>query len=168
MSRPTNKRKTSVANARIQYTLAFRVVTHFFIFICAGAIFGIINQFLLDPFGGVRENLATWLRSAVPFLLALICMMPIFVLDTLKLSNRIVGPIWNLRNTVRSLAAGEPNTRPLRFRKGDFWEDLPESFNQMTDRLRKEGAAHQLAETVAVDNATITGPSSTDAQSASC
>jgi hypothetical protein len=61
-------------------------------------------------------------------------MLPIFIVDTIKLSNRFAGPIYRLRLTIRSLAEGE-TFRPLRFRDFDFWQGLADDFNMMVDRL---------------------------------
>lgn len=133
-----NKRKKAVANPKVQYTLARRVVLHFFVFICAGAFFGVINQFLSNPFAGVKENLAAFAQQSAPFLLAVICLIPIFIRDTLTLSNRIAGPIHNMQNTIVALSEGQKDVRPLKFREGDFWDDLPAKFNKMTDTLRSE------------------------------
>ena len=131
-------RKRAVADTRVQWTLAMRVVMHFGVFVCAGAIFGLINQFLVAPFAGIRENFAIFWGQSGPMLLALACLMPVFVRDTLTLTNRMAGPIHNLRETVKKLAAGEEDVRPLKFRDGDFWPDLPEMFNTMTERLRSD------------------------------
>lgn len=142
-----NLRRKAVADAKVQYTLARRVVLHFFVFLCAGAFFGIINQFLANPFAGVKENLATFAQHSAPLFLAMVCLIPIFIRDTLTLSNRIAGPIYNLRNTVTALAEGTEDVRPLKFRDGDFWDDLPEQFNTMTERLRnKSGRSGVVSE----------------------
>lgn len=137
MAKNPDNRKKAVVNPRVQWTLATRVVIHFFVFVCAGAVFGLINQFLADPFAGASENLAAFWKSCGPMLIALVCLMPIFIRDTLTLSNRIAGPIHNMKNTIRRIAAGERDVRPLKFRKGDLWDDLPDLFNSMVDRLRK-------------------------------
>ncbi len=136
MAKTKNQRKKSVADARVQWSLAFRVVMHFSVFVVAGAFFGIINQFLADPFIGVKDNLLAFWNNSGPMLLALICLMPIFVRDTMTMSNRVAGPIRNMRNTIVKLGNSETDVRPLRFRKGDFWDDLPELFNRMTETLR--------------------------------
>lgn len=136
MAKSKNQRRKSVADARVQWSLALRVVMHFSIFVVAGAFFGIINQFLSDPFGGVKENLLAFWRNSGPMLLALFWLMPIFVRDTLTLRNRVAGPIRNLGNTITKLANSETDVRPLQFRKGDFWDDLPALFNKMTATLR--------------------------------
>ena len=148
MAKPKNLRKKAVADKQVQYALARRVILHFFVFICAGAFFGIINQFLTNPFGGVRNNVETFFRHSAPMFVALVCLMPIFVRDTLTLSNRIAGPIHNLRNTIKNIAEGSPDTRPLRFRDGDFWTDLPDQFNAMTKRLKEDGRSSAVLESI--------------------
>ena len=140
MAKANNQRKKAVADARVQYSLAMRVVLHFSIFIVAGAFFGVINQFLADPFAGVSENLWTFWSNSGPMMLALVCLMPVFVRDTLTLSNRVAGPIHNMRNVIRQLADGETGVRPLKFRKGDFWDDIPDLFNRMTETLRSNSS----------------------------
>ncbi len=140
MAKANNQRKKAVADARVQYTLALRVVLHFSIFIVAGAFFGVINQFLADPFAGVSENLWKFWSNSGQIMLALVCLMPVFVRDTLTLSNRVAGPVHNMRNTIRKLADGETDVRPLKFRKGDFWDDIPDLFNRMTETLRNNSS----------------------------
>lgn len=137
MTKQQRKRKKQVVNPRVQWTLALRVVLHFFVFICAGAIFGLINQFLLDPFGGLWNNLDAFARNSSPVLIALICLIPIFIRDTLTLTNRIAGPIYNMQNTMKRLTDGEDDVPQLRFRKQDMWEGLSDDFNSMVDTLRE-------------------------------
>ena len=140
MAKANDQRKKAVVDARVQYTLALRVVLHFSIFIVAGAFFGVINQFLADPFAGVSENLWKFWSNSGPIMLALVCLMPVFVRDTLTLSNRVAGPVHNMRNTIRKLADGETDVRPLKFRKGYFWDDIPDLFNRMTETLRNNSS----------------------------
>lgn len=143
MARTPENRKKAVINPRVQWTLASRVVVHFLVFVCAGAVFGLINQFLIDPFGGVRGNLAAFGRNNGPMLLALLCLLPVFIRDTLTLSNRIAGPIYNLNTTINRLADGEESVPPLQFRKGDMWGEMPQAFNTMVERLRADESADQ-------------------------
>lgn len=143
MARKPENRKKAVINPRVQWTLASRVVVHFLVFVCAGAVFGLINQFLIDPFGGVRGNLAAFGRNNGPMLLALLCLLPVFIRDTLTLSNRIAGPIYNLSTTINRLADGEESVPPLQFRKGDMWGEMPQAFNTMVERLRADESADQ-------------------------
>lgn len=135
----TDKRKKAVVNVQVQWTLALRVVTHFLVFMCAGAFFGLINQFLSDPFLSLGEHVSNFWRNNAPTFLALVCLMPVFIRDTLTLSNRMAGPICRMRDTIKLLADGK-DAPPLTFRNNDMWNDLPQLFNRMTDRLRHAGS----------------------------
>ena len=75
-------------------------------------------------------------------------MVPAFIYDTIKLSNRFVGPILRLKNSVRSVADGKP-VSPLKFRGGDFWHELADDFNRLNEKLG--GAVLTNAKDVAID-----------------
>ncbi|MEO1983994.1 MAG: hypothetical protein ABGZ24_26060, partial [Fuerstiella sp.] len=62
-------RKKAVANPKVQWTLALRVLLHSFVFVCAGAFFGLINQFFKDPFGGLSANAKLFWQQSGPMLL---------------------------------------------------------------------------------------------------
>ena len=61
--------------------------------------------------------------------------IPLVIMDILRLSNRFAGPIFRLRREMAKLAAGE-NIGPLKFRDGDYWQDLAEELNRIAQRLQ--------------------------------
>ena len=69
-----------------------------------------------------------------PFLLVLAFLMPVFVVDTVKLSHRFAGPIYALRRALREIAQGG-KPRRLSFRKRDFWHDLANDYNAVLTKL---------------------------------
>jgi hypothetical protein len=66
----------------------------------------------------------------------MICILPTFVYDSLKLSNRFVGPIVRLRQSIAGLARGD-EVKELRFRDNDFWRELSEDFNVVAKRFQE-------------------------------
>jgi len=80
-----------------------------------------------------------------PVFLFLATLLPIFIWESIKFSNRFVGPIYRLRTTMRALNAGEP-FEPIRFRKRDFWHDVAEEFNTLMERLERQGSDPEPAE----------------------
>lgn len=152
MSLRFNARKTKVVNVQVQWTLAGRVILHFLVFVCVGAALGLINQFLANPLATVDANLSAFWAQSKPYLLALVCLLPIFVRDTLRLTNRIAGPIYNLRRTCEQLADGDSQVRPLKFRSGDMWADLPHTFNRMVDRLQSSDSRQHSSTEFAVED----------------
>ena len=164
----TEQRKKAVVDAKMQWTVSLRLVMHFCMFVVGGAVFGLIAQFLTDPFRGLNGHLQSFWRNNGPYMVALLCLLPVYIRDTLTISNRIVGPICRLRSTVIRLAANE-DVPPLRFRKGDLWADLPDSFNTMVAQLRQssgdsvESAVRELTGTEPVPVRSSVGARTADA-----
>lgn len=71
-----------------------------------------------------------------PALVASIVLLPVVLMDVLRLSNRFVGPVTRLRTALNTLAGGQP-AKPLNFRDDDFWRDLATDFNQVAARVAR-------------------------------
>jgi hypothetical protein len=69
-----------------------------------------------------------------PGLVASLLLLPIVMMDVVRLSNRFVGPIMRLRKAMKTLSVGQPAT-PLNFRDDDFWRELANDFNQVSARI---------------------------------
>ena len=136
MSKPV--RKKTFVDPQVQGALVRRLVVHWISFICVAAAFAFCLQLLSDPFRPVKEHAQQLWWTHGPFLVVMLFMLPIFVIDTIKLSHRFAGPIYRLRQTIRSLAQGE-DYQPLKFRDFDFWQGLALDFNKMVARLANSG-----------------------------
>lgn len=77
---------------------------------------------------------------------------PLMVYDMLRITNRVVGPIFAMRRQMRLISQGEEG-RQLKFRNDDYWDSLAIEFNTVRDeviRLRLENARlHRESETTA-------------------
>ena len=83
-------------------------------------------------------------------LIASAVLLPILLLDILKLSHRWVGPVFRLRNSLRSLGRGEAVSE-VKFRDLDFWQDLAVELNTVSAELERLRA--QQANNVTDDSA---------------
>ncbi len=70
---------------------------------------------------------------------AIVCLslLPWFVHDSLKLSNRFAGPITRLSTAIR-LLRDSSDVAPVKFRKGDFWCEVASEFNELQTRVLEE------------------------------
>lgn len=98
---------------------------------------------LLQVFAsGLDHSLAWHLRTLWDqygvILIVVVCVLPAFAYDSLKLSHRFAGPIVSLRATLHQLAEGQ-SARRLKFRDGDFWSDLADEVNAIAERLGQQG-----------------------------
>ena len=79
--------------------------------------------------------------------------LPLILYDLIRLSHRWVGPIFRLRTAMQSLGRGE-QVEPIRFREGDYWQELAGDFNVIAaelTRLRQSAAADTLPTKVELD-----------------
>jgi hypothetical protein len=78
-----------------------------------------------------------------PAFLASLVLLPMVLVDCTRFSNRFVGPILRFRRSLRSLANGE-RVAPIKFREGDYWHDIAESFNDLLARMQNESSPEQV------------------------
>lgn len=137
-----NKRQTHFIDPEVQGALSRRIVLQWVLFTAVSALMAFALTWMGDPFVPVQDVLVeTWWRYA-PLLLVLVCMLPIFVMDTIKLSNRFTGPVYRLRQVARKLAAGE-RPEKVEFRGGDFWRGLADDMNLVIKRVAEVEDARQ-------------------------
>jgi nitrogen fixation/metabolism regulation signal transduction histidine kinase len=128
------RRKKQFIDASVQGSLARRIILHWLVFLAVGALVAFILQVLSDPFRPLSLHAkALWLTHG-PFLLVLVFLLPVFVVDSIKLSHRFAGPVYALRKAIREIARGEAPRR-LKFRRRDFWHELADDYNAMLTKL---------------------------------
>ena len=59
----------------------------------------------------------------------------ILVMGSVMLSHTIGGPIYQLREYLRARTSGQVKPRRIRFRKGDFFFDLADAFNDFQENF---------------------------------
>ena len=128
------QRKKHFIDSRVQGALARRIIFHWLVFVLVTSVVAFVLQVLSDPFRGLTSHLSDLWWAQGPFLLVMVFLLPVFVMDAIKLSHRFAGPIFNLRRAIRKVADGEA-PRKLKFRQGDFWQDLAEDYNEMLSKL---------------------------------
>ncbi len=131
-----NNRKREYVDPAVQGALMRRMVWHWVAFSSVATILAVVLQWMQDPFASVATTLqqAWWSYGAM--LLLLVCLLPVFVYDAVKLSNRFAGPVHRLRGGLRELAEGR-SVPVLTFRDDDFWKELAVDFNRVAERLER-------------------------------
>jgi hypothetical protein len=127
------RRKRIFVDAKLQGSVAVRVVLYWIAcqLMTALLLFGckaVTSREHLD------EDMALFYRSAVA---STLCILPLVVYDVLRLSHRFAGPMLRFRRAMRELGNGD-HVEPLRFRDGDFWQELASDFNAVLKRVDRE------------------------------
>ncbi|MEM6979192.1 MAG: hypothetical protein AAF539_05940 [Planctomycetota bacterium] len=91
-------------------------------------------QYRLHPGVTPLELITTLSIEAIFWLPGLVALMPLMIIDMLRQTNRVAGPVFSLRRQMRHLADNKPS-RTLSFRGNDYWVSMAEDFNALRAEL---------------------------------
>jgi methyl-accepting chemotaxis protein len=141
-----NLRGRVYIDRHVQGALAKRVLLHWFMFFAAFAVAILAIQYLVGkPSMSLRELLVEAWHNHGILLVLMAAMLPSFVWDTIRFSNRFAGPIYRFKRSMSELAAGD-NPEPMKFRDNDFWSELSEDFNRVAETVRNQKNAESKPE----------------------
>jgi nitrate/nitrite-specific signal transduction histidine kinase len=132
-----SKRTQNFVDSPVQGALLKRVFLHWCGFFLVLAVAVITMEVLL---GNPQENFAErfWREVASFKLIAVVMLslLPAFMLDTIRFSNRFVGPVSRLRRALRDLKEGRADR--LQFRDSDFWVEMGREFNALAELVESQ------------------------------
>ena len=137
-------RKRLWIESRIQGALARRIILHWLAFFVVAIVLTMVFQFLADPFKPLSEYWTGLWATHGPLLITMLLVLPAFLYDTIKLSNRFVGPVVRFRNSIRDFSNGK-QVKPIAFRDDDFWQELADDFNKMLESSNQQNAVEPRA-----------------------
>ncbi len=132
-----NLRKKKFVDPEVQGALTKRLTLHWILYIAITAVLVIGLKWLNNPFTPLGDHLAEAWTTYGAVLVVLLSLAPMFIFDTMKLSNRFAGPVLRIRNAARQLADGE-TPQKIQLRDEDFWKDLANEFNRIVDRVESQ------------------------------
>jgi hypothetical protein len=137
-----SQRRQLFVSSQIQGVLlwrltAFWVLYHLYLW---HAMF-LVSAFQQPTGRSVFDDYRTFLTNDTLLPWAAAALFPLVFWSLLNLTHRIAGPLVQVRNRLRAMAAGQPPA-PVQFRQGDLLSELEEAFNNYVGfcRLRGEGA----------------------------
>lgn len=133
------KRKRLLVDPAVQGALVGRVavywfvclITIFFLLLCWNIITGPARL----PW---RQLDSMWFHYGPVFVTSLF-ILPVVLIDILRVTNRFAGPVYRARRVMRDVTAGKP-VEKVQFREEDFWKEFADELNALVDeveRLRK-------------------------------
>ncbi len=132
----SNKRGRVYVDRLVQGALARRIIVHWCVFFVLSMIsLTALELFLGDPELSLSGHLGVLWSKYAFLVILMVFILPTFVYDSMKLSNRFVGPVLRLRESIRGLARGE-SVEELKFRDNDFWLEVSDDFNLVAKRVR--------------------------------
>ena len=132
-----HKRKKNYVDNKVQGALLRRIFSHWLMFfLVAGASVIMLQTLLGDSNVPVWDRLRYQTGEFSFFALVMVALFPVFMLDTVRFSNRFVGPIGRLRRHLQQLAKGD--TSECNFRGDDFWSEAATEFNVVAALVKKQ------------------------------
>lgn len=129
------KRSQTVIDKEVQYGVIRKIAAHWIVFMICNSFALLMWVCLFEqPDASWKDTAGECFRRFMPFFIISAALIPAFVLDTLKLTNRFAGPISRLRAEIANAAAGRP-VEKLNFRTNDYWREIASSFNTMIERV---------------------------------
>lgn len=132
------KRARKYVDRNVQGGLLTRMAIHWGVFFFTSAFAYIVVQAIVSPNGtSFLQRIQNSLTEFTLLGLLMLTLMPAFLLDVVRFSNRFAGPIVRLRRFLRELGEnGE--VPPLKFRDDDFWMEIAKEFNVCRERIYRQ------------------------------
>ena len=131
MSEKKHLRKHLFVDPKVQGALIARVVLYWFVCLIGITLMLLCWQIITGPRQPFYLHFSQMWFHYGPALIASLLLLPIVVVDVVRLSNRFVGPLLRLRRSMRELARGQ-YVEPLEFRGADFWQEVAGEFNAIS------------------------------------
>jgi methyl-accepting chemotaxis protein len=142
MSSITAKRRKALVDPEVQGGILRKIAVHWVVFfVCNALALMIWIRLFEQPDVGWSQTFGDTVRRFLPFFIITLALIPAFVWDTLKLTNRFAGPILRLRSALKDASAGRAVV-PLHFRSNDFWKEIAQNFNSVIDRCDLPKSEH--------------------------
>jgi hypothetical protein len=129
-------RRQLLVDPKVQRALMIRVVLYWFLFAVTVAQVIVAWDVATGPDGPFWSHwrfAKVWQEHWIVVVAGLI-VAPFVLLDVAYISNRIVGPLNRVRQTLTSLAAGQ-QVAPLKFREKDYFHDIADQINAVSARM---------------------------------
>ncbi len=127
----SQRRQRHWTDNQIQTGLLKRIVAHWVILLVVSSCALMIWIRLFEqPDATWSVIFEEYLWRYIPLALVFLALLPAFVMDTLRLSNRFAGPMYRMGQTLSQAAQGQ-TVNPLEFRKNDFLRKMAEDLNSI-------------------------------------
>lgn len=154
-----NFRRRNLIDGHVQGALCKRIFLHWCLFFVVVMLAISGTQILLgNPEQPLSVRVSQQLGQIFFFAVVLASLLPAFMLDTIRFSNRFVGPIARLRRHMRELA-DKGDTSTLQFREADYWGDVAKEFNAIRDKFRELRGHDETSTAGTVGDSGVKNPS---------
>ena len=156
----TYQRTKQFIDRPIQGALIVRAVLFWACTLLTQVLLMVVFALLFSAPNDFYANLAnlTWNLKLLAY--GSLLVLPLILYDLVKLSHRWVGPVYRLRTALQALGRGD-FVAPIRFREGDYWQELAGDFNVISAELTR--LRHHSTAAVTTPDAVLANNAESDA-----
>ena len=136
-----SRRRQMLCDREVQGALMLRVVMYWLFCLLTITLMLVCWSVVSGPPRRFAPLVADLYVRYAPALAASLLVLPIVMIDVLRLSNRFVGPIKRLRDGMTALAEGD-EVSTMKFRDRDYWTTLADLFNTIASKRRPSLRKH--------------------------
>jgi hypothetical protein len=129
-------RKQLLVDRRVQGALMLRTASYWLYCLLTLTLLTLCWRIANSEPQPFQSHLQALKADFAPAAIGSLLLLPIVLIDVLRLSNRFTGPMYRVRRTMSQLACGE-QVPPLTFRDGDYWTEFAGDFNAVAARLQE-------------------------------
>lgn len=119
-------------NRPVQMQLVSRVVLYWLACVGYFAVVLFITQWMYDPQIGLIDHLMDYLVDMIHWVPAILLLLPLVIFDMLKVSQRFLLPVHQVRQGIDNLSAGQ-RVEAIPAGDDDQMHELVDSFNTLRD-----------------------------------
>jgi len=166
VSKIRSGRTRSYVDPGVQGALLRKLSFHWLVLIAVNCgVFGAWVWLFERTEASAGDAFSTAFSKCLPFLVTSAAMLPVFLLDTLRLTSRFAGPALRFRAALSDASHGLP-VRPMHFRHDDFWQEMAESFNTLMERQEEDRRLVRESQLMIESQADDAAPAATAATAA--
>lgn len=129
-------RRQLFVDPEVQGALVARAIIYWIVCTLSIALLLLCWRVLTGPVRPIWFHLENMWFFHGPALIASLLVLPVAIMDMIRVSNRFAGPMTRLRHGMRALAKGR-KVSPMEFRKDDFWYEFAEEFNAVVREVEE-------------------------------
>lgn len=132
-----SRRNQIITDQIVQGELMFRAIVYWFFCLLVVELLVMGWSMITGPARPMQQVIRESLAISAPAIFGSVLLLPLVLMDVIRVSNRFVGPMQSIRCTMRQLANDEP-ARRVYLRRDDFWQELAHYTNTVADRMETE------------------------------
>lgn len=132
------RRMQNLVDREVQTSLARRLLLHWLLFLIATSLSVLMWVRLIEaPTDSWQTVINMSIGRLIPLAVTAVVLLPMFIKDSITLSNRFAGPVVRVRRALADFADGK-SIEPVELRQGDFWKSLAHEVNRVTRKVENE------------------------------